>query len=288
MLTRRDVLSIMPFLAVTPAVAQGQRRKVSKSRNVVGCQTNAWQHTPGNFPELLDLLARIKRFGYEGFETNLRDVQDQFASPAQARSQIEATGLKFYAPHCNINSPVESFKAVAGGSAALGASRIVVSGGGSFKNGKLDEAALSHKVEALTAVGKIVKERGLRLVYHNHKPEFVENGAESEELLRRTDPELVNLILDQGHAFEAGADVNAFFARHAKRIDAMHIRDLRDGKQVPLGKGEYDFKTLAAEIKKAAWPGWLETEEELRTKDFALADATVQSDRQFFRTMFGV
>jgi sugar phosphate isomerase/epimerase len=287
MLTRRDILSIMPLLAVTRAAAQEQKKKVGSLRKVA-CQTNAWQHTPGNFQELLDLLARIKRFGYEGFETNVRDVQDQFASAAQARAQIEATGLKFFGPHCNINSPIESFNKTSDGAAALGASHIVVSGGGSFKNGKLDEAVLTHKVEALTAVSKIVKERGLRLVYHNHKPEFVENGAESEELLRRTDPELVNLLLDQGHAFEAKADVNAFFARHSNRIDAMHIRDLRDDKQVPLGQGEYDFKTLAAEIKKTGWSGWLETEEELRTKDFQLADSTVQSDREFFRKMFGV
>jgi sugar phosphate isomerase/epimerase len=280
MLSRRDILLTMPLAAVARAAA--------KDRNVVACQTNAWQHTPGNFPELLDLLTRIKRFGYQGFETNVRDVQGQFDNAKEARAQIDKIGLRFYGPHCNISQKLEEFQKITDGAVGLGASRIVVSGGGSYKSGQLDEEALRRKAEALNAVGKLCKQKGLRLVYHNHKPEFLGNGAEAKELLRRTNPELVSLLLDEGHAYDAGADVNAFFQTNHKRIDAIHLRDIKNSKQVPLGQGEYDFKTLAAIIKKTGWPGWLETEEELRTKDFKLADATVQSDRQFIRKTFGV
>ena len=68
----------------------------------------------------------------------------------------------------------------------------------------------------------------------------------------------------------------------------MHLRDIRDGKQVPLGKGELDFATLAANIRKAGWPGWLTVEEEaLKTEDTQAVEAVLESDRQMIRTRLG-
>lgn len=279
MLSRRHFFLTLPVTALGHAAA--------KDKNIVACQTNAWEFNPQEFSELLAVLERIKRFGYQAFETNVRNVQNQFQNAKQARAQIEKTGLRFYGPDCNLGQNMEGFQKTTDGAAALGASRIVINPGGPYGSGKLDEESLRKKSEALNAFGKVCKGKGLRLVYHNHNLEFQGNGAESEELLRRTDPELVGLLLDQGHAYDAGADVNAFFKRHHARIDAIHLRDLKAGKQVPLGQGKYDFKTLAAIITETRWPGWLETEDELRTKDFNLADQAVQSDRQFIKKMFG-
>ena len=87
-------------------------------------------------------------------------------------------------------------------------------------------------------------------------------GAEIEELLRRTDPQLVYLLLDLGHAYREHTDLVAFFTKHHARIDAMHLRDIRGTEQVPLGQGELDFPGLASLIRQTGWSGWLTDEEE--------------------------
>jgi inosose dehydratase len=128
------------------------------------------------------------------------------------------------------------------------------------------------------------------LAYHNHQAEFTAGGAETEALLRDTDPELVFLLVDLGHAFRAGADVVSFFSRHSARIDAMHLRDIRAKKQVPLGQGELDYAGLAAAIRKSSWPGWLTVEEENLSKSLqgGQLEARLETDRRAIRKLFGV
>jgi sugar phosphate isomerase/epimerase len=92
-----------------------------------------------------------------------------------------------------------------------------------------------------------------------------------------------------GHAYNAKADVIAFFKRHHRRIDAMHLRDMKNGKQVPLGEGDFDFGALGAVIRETGWPGYLTLEEEsLKTSDARQVEAVVRSSRQHIRKSFGV
>jgi sugar phosphate isomerase/epimerase len=162
-------------------------------------------------------------------------------------------------------------------------------GGILTKDGKLDQDALSKKVETILRLAKRCQQAGLRLVYHNHKEEFSAGGAEIQELLRRTDPELVFLLLDVGHAFREKADLPAFLELHHRRIDALHLRDIRDGQQVPLGQGEVNFAALAAAIRKTNWLGWLTVEEENLPKstDNDTIESVLRTDRQAIRKLFG-
>ena len=149
---------------------------------------------------------------------------------------------------------------------------------------------MKKKIEDLSRLGKRCKAAGIQLVYHNHQPEFTVGGVETEALLKGTDPELVFLLVDLGHAFRAGADLVPFFARHWQRIAAMHLRDIRGKKQVTLGEGELDYTGLAALVRKTAWPGWLTVEEENLSKslDGAKLEARLEADRRAIRKFFGV
>jgi inosose dehydratase len=260
-------------------------------RNPVGCQTNAWQIKPGDFRDLLSRLADLKRLGFEAFECNVRFVQEQFANAQKARAQIQGLGVRFYGPHTGIRFGVDELQRLVDGAAAVGAEHFVLSGAGGTvkKDQALDQDALGKKLDTLERVGKHCRKAGLRLVYHNHRQEFTSGGAEIEELVRRCDPELVFFLLDIGHAFNEQADVPAFFTRHHQRIDALHLRDVREGKQVPLGQGQLDFAALAAAIRKTAWPGWLIVEEEaLKSADNRYVESVLESDRRMIRKTFGV
>src|SRR5205823_13154430 len=94
-----------------------------------GAQTNAWTIDPKDFNSLLQVLAEVKRLGFEGFETSFRNVQAQFAKPQPARDELKKTGLRFfgvhvflpeYDPHTSIGA-WDLLQSVADGGEALGA-----------------------------------------------------------------------------------------------------------------------------------------------------------------------
>jgi sugar phosphate isomerase/epimerase len=266
-------------------------RAAAAVKNPVACQTNAWQITPGNFNELLDRVTDLQRLGFEAFECNVRFVKDQFATSNEARARIEKTGVRFYGPHVGLGLPMSDLQAWVGGAATLGASRFALSGAGKplTGDGRLDRDALRAKVDAINTLGQHCQRAGLRLVYHNHRTEFTDRAAEMEYLLEQTDPALVWLLLDTGHAWLEKTDLPAFLTRHHARIDALHIRGIKGGKQVPLSEGEIDQGALAASIRRTNWPGYLTLEEEaLKSKDNQFVESVLRSSREIIRREFGV
>ncbi len=275
MLSRRHLIISAPLAGLWAA-----------ARNAVGCQTNAWLFEPGNFPMLLERAADVKRLGFEGFECNIRFVEAQFANSKEARARIQRSGVRFYGTHIGTRFGLEQLAVWIKGAASLGAEKFVLSGEKSLlkKDQTLDRDALEKKVALLNRLSKHCREAGMRLVYHNHRPEFAANAAEMEELLSQTD---ISVLLDTGHAYLEKADVPAFVAKHSERIDAIHLRDIRAGQQVPMGKGDFDFGALAAAIRESKWPGWLTVEEEsLKSADNAYVESVLKSSRQLVRSVF--
>jgi inosose dehydratase len=235
-----------------------------------GVQLNAFPIDPNRFDTFLDTLGQVKHIGYQGFESSFRNVTAQFASPEQARRNIEATGLTFFGIHIFLSNkmydpatkiaPESLYKSVARGGAALGAKHMILSG-----LPVANEDELKRKVEALNAAGAFAKTVGITAAYHNHWPEFESNiggRSEIENLYAMTDPSLFSFVLDAGHAYRSGADVPAFVRNHSSRIIAFHLRDYKDGHLVSLGQGTFPIQQVADTIKQIGWTGWVENEEE--------------------------
>jgi inosose dehydratase len=121
---------------------------------------------------------------------------------------------------------------------------------------------LKAKIAGLNQAGAFSKSLGLPLAYHNHWGEFQSKAGEIEALYTQTDPALLSFLLDAGHAYRGGADVPVFIRRHHERIIALHLRDFRDGQQVPLGEGTFPLGEVAATLKQLDWKGWVLNEEE--------------------------
>ena len=231
----------------------------------LGCQTNAWPIDARNFASFLAVIQKIRDFGYEGFETSFRNVQDQFERAAEAKSQIDGVGLCFFGVHIFLTqydpqtgvAPAAMYERVAGGGAGLGAERLILSGAASP-----DEAARKRKAEALNRAGEFAARLGLELAYHNEVSDMKDNGAEVEWLLRETDPATVWFVLDAGHAYQAGVDVPGFVRHHSQRLTGMHLRDFKNGRQVPLGQGDFPLRVLVQAIRDSGWSGWVLNEEE--------------------------
>jgi inosose dehydratase len=290
-MSRRDFLSCIPAGAMLTAFPLSAAAAAGPH---IGAQTNAWPLKPGDFAQFLDVLGTLKSLGFEGFETSFRNVQAQYADAAPARARLEQTGLTFFAVHIFLNeydprtriAPTELIKATADGAAALGAQRVIVSGGGLVKDGKVSDEDIAQKVAGLNDAARYCRERKLALAYHNHGPEFAAGGAEIGGLIAKTDPALVSFIVDCGWAYRAGVDLAAFFTKHRARIAGLHLRDFKGEQQVPLGQGEVDWAPLAAAIRAASWDGWVMAEEE-RADGSKPGAAAAAPARETLRTLFG-
>jgi inosose dehydratase len=289
-LSRRAFLVALPAGAGFAALPAAQ----AASGPRFGCQTNAWAIQPNDFGSLLKVLERVKALGFEAFETSFRNVQAQYANAEPAKAEFAKLGLVCFGVHIFLNEydpetliPTFDFiKTTADGTAALGAQRLIVSGAGVARDGKVDGGILGKKISGMNAAGKYCRGKGLKFAYHNHGPEVAAGGAEIEGLMTRTDPALVDFLVDCGHAYRAGVNLAELFTKHCKRIAGLHLRDFRGEAQVPLGLGEVDWKPLAAAVKQTAWDGWILAEEE-RADGSKPGDSAAGPARETLRKLFG-
>ncbi len=263
MIRRREFLQTAAILSASRGVFA-----VSGTNVHLGCQTNAWPIDARDFSNVLAVIQKLKDWGYEGFETGFANVQGQFEHAAAAKAKIDSIGIRFFGVHIFLPqydpdtriAPAELYERVASGGARLGAEWLILSGapGGS-------ETGLKRKAGALNRAGESAAKAGLKLAYHNHGPEFENSAAEIEFLLRETDPAKVWFLLDAGHAFRAGADVPGIVRKHFQRLAGLHLRDFKNGEQVPLGAGEFPLQAVVDAVRQTDWSGWVLNEEERLT-----------------------
>lgn len=270
-MSRRAALQGLTALAaggVLNSIVSGQAfaEEAPESAGIrFGAQTNAWHVDPNSFDSLLAVLAQVRQVGYAGFETGFANVRQQFPRAAEARQRIASTGLVFFGVHIFLPAerydpqtkiaPRSLYEEVARDGAALGARHLIFSSVPTS-----DAEDLLHKAAGLNAAGQFARKLGIALAYHNEKNN--EGARELDALYAATDPEYVSFLLDAGHAYLAGIDVPAFLREHHRRIVGIHLRDFRDGKQVPLGQGTFPLAEAAAALKQVNWQGWALNEEE--------------------------
>jgi len=122
--------------------------------------------------------------------------------------------------------------------------------------GKLSIDDFKRYADRFNAIGAQVRKEGLQFTYHNHDFEFLEfDGVVGyDELLRLTDPKLVQMEMDVGWVAWAGYDPARYLREHAGRTALLHVRALkRDVPHKPLemhsveiGRGVIDWKELLA------------------------------------------
>lgn len=96
----------------------------------------------------------------------------------------------------------------------------------------------------LNEFGRLSKERGITLAYHNHDFEFKQTNGKYllDSLLEATDPNYVKLELDTYWAAFAGVDPAAYIRQHADRVKLIHLKDMTaDRKFSEVGDGTLDI-----------------------------------------------
>ena len=152
----------------------------------------------------------------------------------------------------------------------------------------LDEEGWTNFTAGAERIARAVKaETGLRTVFHHHCGGYVETPAEIAEFLRRTDPGVVGLVYDTGHALygSGGSDpqvVLNLLERHRERVWYVHFKDMSAGVAASarqsglsyqqavgagvfceLGRGVVPFSAVLKELKNSGYSGWVTVEQDV-------------------------
>jgi inosose dehydratase len=166
----------------------------------------------------------------------------------------------------------------------------------------LDDAGWRRLAEGVMRAAELARDRGYEPAFHHHTATFVEAPWEIERLLELTD---VGLLLDTGHLALGGGDPIAALRDWGRRINHVHIKDVRDdvlagviadGADMPeawrrgvfceLGTGDVDLDGFFAELAHSSYSGWLVVEQDMvpqSPQDSAEAEASQVRNRTWLR-----
>jgi inosose dehydratase len=90
-----------------------------------------------------------------------------------------------------------------------------------------DAERLKRIAETLELIGAETRRHGVTACLHQHVGTWIEAEDELEWLLDNVDAQVLALGPDTGHLAWAEVDPTAFLARHAGRVKAVHVKDIR-------------------------------------------------------------
>jgi len=272
----------------------------------LGIAPIAW--TNDDMPELgkentfEQCVSEMSLAGYKGSEVGSKYPKD----PEVLNYALSLRGLTI----CNswfstffttkpLEETVEEFKKTIDFLYQVGARVVGASEQGNSIQGKLDTPVLTEKphftdeewnkvTNGLNKLGEIASDRGMELTYHHHMGTGIQTMEEIDKFLDMTDPNLVSLLYDTGHARFADIDPFKLLEKHIDRIKHVHLKDIRKdvfeevkkenmsflnavkkGVFTVPGDGMIDFEPIFQVLEKNNYQGWMVVEAE---QDPALAN----------------
>jgi inosose dehydratase len=281
----------------------------------VGCGQITWRGVAE--AEVLDDIARA---GYDGSPPRLGSDRSAHATvELYHRHGLEPAPCYFSAPFWRRDAR-DAILAQATHAACfvreLGCTELYVAADGEYvgRSGRTRRQAAGHVTpddalsadefrvlaDTLNAVGERSLREGVRSCFHNHVGTVIETGDEVDQLLARTDPDLVFLGPDTGHLAWAGIDVVDFCRRHLRRIKTMHLKDIDAGVRArgrqhgwdyrtfveygiftELGDGCVDFPAVLGALAGIGFGGWLIVETDVTQMPSAFDSA--RTSRRYLR-----
>lgn len=204
-----------------------------------------------------EILKRVAEIGFREIE-----FSPEFDG-ARMNSYLHDAGLS--APSSYVGTPktIDEWKMTINPMRLYGINYIVIG-----DNPVLDAESWIRRAEMYNHCGMIAREAGMRLCYHAHYNEYAPLGDTSgyEILLKRCDPELVNMEMDIFWAVYSGIDPLFYWQRYPGRFPLLHVKDLYANIAInphqspdpngpnpfaPVGHGKIDWARIFAHVDEA-------------------------------------
>jgi sugar phosphate isomerase/epimerase len=138
---------------------------------------------------------------------------------------------------------------------AIGNERLVVT---ALPRNLQTPEGYSEAAGRLNSLGDRAKSAGFALLYHNHAYEFLpfaDGRCGMDILLAETDPQLVSFEVDTYWVERGGRDSREFIEQNISRIGLLHAKEFRrDGRDVPAGEGDVDWKVIVPLLRSRGCP----------------------------------
>jgi sugar phosphate isomerase/epimerase len=222
----------------------------------IGCQTYPVRQALN--ADIPGTLADLKSAGFETIEmcSPAGYGRDYSAwakmSGAEMKRTIEAAGLKCYSCHYAFKEFKENLDERIAFAKDAGLRQMVLSSFGLPATAKMPDWLAA--ADTLNGIAEKIRKAGIDAGYHNHTNEFqrIDGKLIYDELLGRFDPKLVGLQFQTG-VISVGGKASDYFEKYPGRYISIHVADwsAAEKKQVPVGKGDIDWKKLFATAKTA-------------------------------------
>lgn len=206
-------------------------------------------------------LEKVATAGFTTVETYGFSIKDQFwgISPTDFKEILDKNHLKAVSGHYGIGSFLDDgdtteLKAAIAAAKTLKSDYLTIPWlDPPFRKNSDDYKKIAGR---LNEAGKMCREAGLKLAYHNHDFEFENhNGFTGYEiLLKETDKELVHFEMDLYWVVRSGKDPLQLFKENPGRFTMWHVKDMdkfNPALNTEVGSGSIDFKPIFKEAERA-------------------------------------
>lgn len=169
----------------------------------------------------------------------------------------------------------------------------------------LDEAAWRRLIDTTHRVADLLmRDFGVRLLFHPHAETHVEYTAQIERFLRDTDPARVNLCFDVGHHAYRGGDPVRFMRDHHDRVPFLHLKSIDELVQrrvaqehIPFAKavgmdmfvepqrGAVDFAAFRDLLREIDYEGYVIVEQDMYPAPFDKPLPIAKRTREYLQSI---
>ena len=246
----------------------------------LSCMSVMWGLLPlpdEQVPHWLDSAAA----GYEGVSTFDRDLL-RLLDEADLEARLRDAALQLVSVDYLITRDFDLLDQVCAAMQRLGGQYLVAIGGLAERGADMGAIA-----DLLNQIGAATRPYGIRTCYHNHTHHTGETLEETEELLRRTDPDKVAGFLDLGHAtkdfvgYPEAERAMLFLERHWPRIEFLEFKDWSPEHDLctEVGAGLCDWPAVFELLKNRSYSGWIAVEQNGPMGPRSLAASAAASSR---------
>jgi sugar phosphate isomerase/epimerase len=191
--------------------------------------------------DLESVLRTVAGIGYAGVEFHSLYGHH----PAVVRSWLDELGLVAVGRHAGLDELENDLPALGVELGILGTDRVTLA----WIDPPESAADARAAVERIAAIAQRAHDLDLCFGFHNHWGELkpLDNGKTTLDLLSALPPERLELELDLGWVWEAGADPVELLERLAGRCPLVHVKDLRSRgsrEYCPVGDGAVGYDRI--------------------------------------------
>lgn len=198
------------------------------------------ENTPENFP---GAMQKVKDMGYDGVElAGLYGLEPEFV-----RDTLSEIGLIPISAHVPLVDMMADAQKVADDYKTIGVEYVVVPY--LPEEYRHNTPGYPVVIEAIKKIGAVMKENGLKLLYHNHDFEFVElpDGTLGfDDIYTQIPADLLMVEPDTCWVQVAGQSASGYIEKYGSRCEIIHLKDY-----IKQGNPKNMYKLIGIETEEA-------------------------------------